>query len=38
VFDTAELAVPGEHELSIALDELAAGGLWVQSLLYFAYE
>jgi hypothetical protein len=38
VFETAELAAPGEHELTIALDALADGGLWVQSLLLFAYE
>jgi hypothetical protein len=38
VFDHAELAVPGEHELGIALDVLAEGGVWVQSATYFAYE
>jgi hypothetical protein len=38
VLEAAELAAPGGHELSVALDELAEGGLWVQSLVLFAYE
>jgi hypothetical protein len=38
VFETPELAVPGDHELSVELDVLAEGGLWAESLLYFAYE
>lgn len=38
VFETPELATPGEHELSIALDVLAEGGSWAESLVYFAYE
>jgi hypothetical protein len=38
VLDAPELAVPGDHELSIALDALAEGGQWLQSAVYFAYE
>jgi hypothetical protein len=38
VFENEELALPGEHELGIALDGLAEGGLWVQSLVLFAYQ
>ena len=38
VFETPELAVPGDHELGISLDTLAEGGQWVESVVYFAYE
>jgi len=38
LLESPELAVPGEHELSIELDALAEGGQWVESVLYFAYE
>jgi hypothetical protein len=38
VLENPELAVPGDHELGILLDTLAEGGLWVSSVLYFAYE
>ena len=39
VLESSELAVPGDHELSIALDTLAEGGQWVRvRLCDFAYE
>ncbi|HEX6276889.1 MAG TPA: peptide-N-glycosidase F-related protein [Polyangiaceae bacterium] len=38
VLEPAELAVPGEHELTLELDALAEGGQWVESLVLFAYE
>ncbi|HEX6764671.1 MAG TPA: peptide-N-glycosidase F-related protein [Polyangiaceae bacterium] len=38
VLENAELAVPGDHELDIALDTLAEGGLWLQSAALCAFE
>jgi hypothetical protein len=38
VFENPELAEPGEHELSIAVDTIAEGGQWTTSALYFAFE
>jgi hypothetical protein len=38
VFESPELAVPGDHELSIALDTIAGGGLWTTSATYVAFE
>ncbi len=38
VLENAELAVPGEHELSIAVDTIAEGGQWTTSALFVAFE
>jgi hypothetical protein len=38
VLESPELATAGEHELSVAIDTVAEGGQWVESLVLFAYE
>jgi hypothetical protein len=38
IFDNAELAEAGDHELSIAVNTIAEGGQWTTSALYFAFE
>ena len=38
VFENAELAAPGEHDLGIGIDEVAEGGIWTVSAVLFAYE
>lgn len=38
VLDNPELAEPGTHELSLAIDTLAEGGNWLISATYFAFK
>lgn len=38
VLDDESLAVPGPHEFSLQVDELADGGNWLVSATYFAFE
>jgi hypothetical protein len=38
VIESAELAVAGERELSLRIDQVEAGGLWLVSATYFAFK
>lgn len=38
VLENPELAAPGRHELSLAIDELAEGGNWLVSATFFAFK
>jgi hypothetical protein len=38
VIESAELAVAGERELALRIDQVEAGGLWLVSATYFAFE
>jgi hypothetical protein len=36
--ESAALTTPGEHELTLRIDQVEDGGLWLVSATYFAYE
>jgi hypothetical protein len=38
VSESGVLAAPGEHEFALAIDRVEAGGLWLVSATYFAFE
>jgi hypothetical protein len=38
IVESAPLAVPGEHELALGIDQLEMGGLWLLSATHFSYE